>query len=306
MAESAGVSSMDTGSEFIPETGTTTTVGNRPPPINDPLPRLKPKQPERYNGKRNYTTVENFITMVDSFFALTRAEPPQVYYYLSTLFIEDAAIWFRYNFPSTTSTMTTWPMIREQLRSYFIPPNKDKRILDQWASLEQRGSVQDYINDFCSLVMQLPSGTPSEAILTDKFIRGLKPKTRVELELKNPMTVNEAFTLADRYDTIVYQRKLFNFTPMKSRSIQRMMPEYDDRGEPMQIDAIGTRRPSRQRPARTSEKIPQRITTEDRIHLSSIGACFKCRQPGHMMRECPAVRLIPQKSRQSGKGNRQL
>jgi hypothetical protein len=263
-------------------------------------------RPERYNGTRNYTTIENFITMVDSFFALTQTEPPQVYYYLSTLFIGDAAIWFRYNYPSTTSTMTTWPVIREQLRSYFIPPNKDKRILDQWASLEQRGSVQDYANDFCSLVMQLPSGTPSEASLIDKFIRGLKPKTRTELELRNPLTFNEAITLADRFDTIVYQKRSFNFTPMKSRLIQKTMSEYDDRGEPMQIDAIGTRRSSRQRPIRMNKETPRRITAEDRIHLQSIGACFKCQQPGHMMRECPLTRSASYKSQQQGKGNCQL
>jgi hypothetical protein len=116
--------------------------------------------------------------------------------------------------------------------------------------------------------------------LLDKFLRGLKPKTRMELELKDPQTLAEAIRLADRFDSIVYRKTvpLTPSTPLPSHS-----GEYESRGEPMQLDVM-----------RTKPKIPstpktpalKKLTTEERTHLRNLGACFRCRKPGHVSREC--------------------
>ena len=50
--------------------------------------------------------------------------------------------------------------------------------------------------------MQL--GEVEEERSVDKFIRGLKSKTRTELELRDPQTLEEAGRIADRFDIIVY------------------------------------------------------------------------------------------------------
>ena len=55
------------------------------------LMQLKSKQSEKYNGARDYQTIDNWVTSVDSYFALTGAEPPAIYYYLNTVFTGDAA-----------------------------------------------------------------------------------------------------------------------------------------------------------------------------------------------------------------------
>jgi hypothetical protein len=53
--------------------------------------QLKPKQPEKYNGTRDFQTIDNWITSVDSYFPLTEAKPPAIYYYLNTIITGDRA-----------------------------------------------------------------------------------------------------------------------------------------------------------------------------------------------------------------------
>ena len=243
---------------------------------------LKPNRPVRYAGTKDYTIIENWIASVNSYFALTNAQAPHIYHYLNTIFTGDAAIWFRYHYPESMAPTLTWEQVRDNLRSFFTPPNKDRRLHDQWAQLQQSTSVSDYVSRFCSLAMQLP--TQSDSVLVHKFIRGLKYKTRMELELKDPQTLQEAFRLADRFDSIVYQQKFnhpFKEYPTKTTSTI----QYED-GEPMQLDTLRTIKIKT--PSKTIRPL-QPLSTQERTQLRNTGACFKCRQPGHMARECPGV-----------------
>jgi hypothetical protein len=47
----------------------------------------------------------------------------------------------------------------------------------------------------------------SDSQILDKFIRGLKPKTRIEVELRDSQSTDEAYRLADCFDRIVYSTK---------------------------------------------------------------------------------------------------
>jgi len=241
---------------------------------------LKPSKPRAFSGTKNYNIIENWISSVNSYFVLTNAQPPYVYHYLNTLFIGEAAIWFRYHYPDTAASTVTWEQVRENVRNFFTPPNKDRRLQDQWFQLHQVTSVSDYISHFCSLAMQLP--TQSDSMMVHKFIRGLKSKTRMELELKDPQSLTEAFRLADRFDSIVYQQKFnnsFKEYPTKTTSIT----QYED-GEPMQLDAFHIMRHKAH--VKTLKHL-QPLSVEERTRLQHLGACFKCRQLGHMARQCP-------------------
>jgi hypothetical protein len=175
------------------------------PPAREHTPLttgLKPNRPARYSGIKDYTTIENWITSVNSYFALTGAKPPHIYHYLNTLFTDEAAIWFRYHYRESQATTLTWEEVRTAIRNFFTPPNKDRRLHDEWPQLRQTTTVAEYVGRFYKLGMQLPPMEPMH--LLDKFLRGLKPKTRMELELKDPQTLAEAISLADRFDSIVY------------------------------------------------------------------------------------------------------
>ena len=71
--------------------------------------------------------------------------------------------------------------------------NEDRRLQDEWTNLKQYGIVFEYVSVLTALAMRIP-GLAQTQIL-DKFIRGLKSKTRIEVELRDPKTPDEAYRL---------------------------------------------------------------------------------------------------------------
>src|SRR4030095_1421492 len=244
------------------------------------LMHLKPKQPDKYNGSRDFQVIDNWITSVDSYFALTNAQPPQIYHYLNTIFTSEAAIWFRFHFQSINPETITWEDVKVMLKSYFVPPNHKRLVRYEWAYLRQTTTVSEYYARLVQLAMQL--NEVDEERLVDKFIRGLKSKTRNEVELHDPQTLAEASRIADRFDTIVYHKPAYLPSGSPSTSYSN-----DSRGEPMQLDALHvTNNSNHALKMKTQFTKLKKLTEEERTHLKSIGACFKCRKTGHMARNC--------------------
>jgi hypothetical protein len=84
---------------------------------------LKPKQPEKYDGTRDFQRIDNWVASLDSYFAITNAEPPMIYHYLNTIFVDEAATWFRYTFGKEDPATVTWATVKNALLNYFVRPN---------------------------------------------------------------------------------------------------------------------------------------------------------------------------------------
>jgi hypothetical protein len=211
--------------------------------------------------------------------------------YVSTLLRAEALLWFRSTYETwDTSTTLTWPMLRASMKQYFAPPNEDRRLQDEWANLRQQGSVFEYVSILTALAMQI-NGLSHSQIL-DKFIRGLKPKTRIQVELRDPQTTEEAYRLADRFDRIVYGAQNTTFLTQcspysQSNSAYATVGTY---GEPMQIDALRTRPNTRPnaRPRVCNFNGPRNspATNDEQRRIYNQRLCFNCGKPGHMAREC--------------------
>ena len=137
-------------------------------------------------------------------------------------------------------------------------------------------------------------GGIDEPSFLNKFIHGLKPKTRTEVKLHDPQTLTDAVRLADRYDTIVYRQSHLASPPRSS-------PQEDTRGEPMQLDTLHMTSSPIQIDAFRTKTQPsklRKLTNEERAHLHSTNACFKCRKQGHIARECPSKTSYPNSDRQ--------
>ena len=79
--------------------------------------QLKPKQSEKYNGKRDFQIIDNRITSVDSYFALTHAEAPDIYRYLKTILTGEAATWFQFLYRNVDPNAVTWEAVKTSIRA---------------------------------------------------------------------------------------------------------------------------------------------------------------------------------------------
>ena len=77
-----------------------------------------------------------------------------------------------------------------------------KAARDKLASLKQTGSVKAYNDLFLGTILEIP--TISEEEQLDRYIRGLKEKVYIEVELREPSNLKEAMHIANRYNTISF------------------------------------------------------------------------------------------------------
>jgi len=84
---------------------------------------LKPKQPEKYDGTRDFQKIDNWVAFMDSYFALTDAQPPYIFHYFNTIFTNEAATWFYYYYGKEDPNNVTWATVRATLLAYFVKPN---------------------------------------------------------------------------------------------------------------------------------------------------------------------------------------
>ena len=176
---------------------------------------------------------------MDQYFLLTDMPVPKQASFVSTLLWDEALLWFRSNYETWDPAMAlTWSIRRASMCEYFAPPNEDHRLQDKWANLKQYRTIFEYVSVLTALAMQIPG--LSQTQILDKFIHGLKPKTRIEVELRDPKTPDEAYRLADHFDRIVYGARNNSFL---TQNYNQYAPTWNvninvDYGEPMQIDTL--------------------------------------------------------------------
>jgi Retrotransposon gag protein len=181
---------------------------------------------------------------MDQYFVLTDMPEHKQDPFVSTLLRDEALLRFRSNYETwDPATALTWSILRASMREYFAPPNEDRRLQDEWADLKQYGTVFEYVSVLTALAMRIPG--LSQTQILDKFIRGLKPKTRIEVELRDTTTPDEAYHLTDHFDRIVYGARNNNFL---TQNYNHYAPATNvnnnaDYGEPTQIDILQPHQP---------------------------------------------------------------
>lgn len=99
--------------------------------------------------------------------------------------------------------ITTWEQFKSYMLKRFTPKNLSEAIRNKLDQLRQTTSVEDYYIEYRRLATQL-----HDRSLTDKiksFIDGLRPSLTAWVRYHNPKTVEDAFDIASRFETLQRQ-----------------------------------------------------------------------------------------------------
>lgn len=239
------------------------------PPQQPHQGRLKPAKPENFNGKES-GEAENWLFQFQQYFRAVHVnnEAEQVLYAASFLRGPAETWWRSHNLlvdAGEAQAINTWAAFSAALLETFRPVNAKKIARDRLAMLRQVDSVQGYTYEFRLIALEIPGLTDEEKL--DRYVRGLKPATRREVEVRDPTTFDEAARIAERYDQISFQR---NRVRMEGFGSEQMTV-------PMELGAITY-----------EDGLPKNKLSQDELRRrKKLGLCFVCGKSGHMKNECP-------------------
>jgi len=195
-----------------------------------------------------------------------------------------------------------WSQFLSLLQAEFepLPPSFTART--ELKQLKQTGSLSDYINSFRLLSGRI--NDMAEADRVDKFIDGLKPAIAQKVSAALPDDLIKATTIAIKLDAAyqqammvpgrqqrVFGRNRPHIQPHVQDSGHRapmQLGQLEDTGEPDQHDDDDAKNTSSDSIAAIypSQSAIPKLTEAVRAELMASGKCFRCRQKGHLARNC--------------------
>jgi hypothetical protein len=230
---------------------------------------------------------------------------------LAATFLEGpAAVWWRskaleLQAQQPPHNVLAWNAFKQQLVQQFKPVGSAKVARDRLAELKQVGSVSKYNTDFNRLVLEAGNVGAIEAL--DRFIRGLKPEIRMEVELANVGNIPQAQAKAQRVDSITWQARslgkanyppiptINGYAPMDISAIKTAEASPQE-AHPDSVNAI-TRRLDR---PRAQQHAPP-MSKEEYERCRREGLCLKCKKTGHTARFCLSNKDLKKPNKSVGK-----
>jgi len=189
--------------------------------------------------------------------------------FAGTALTGNAKTWYRAM--RMEGSVQTWADFQDSLKAHFYPVNPIKHARDLLHHLTQTSSVRDYTASFRHLSAII--GNMSEDEKLDRYIRGLKTRTRGQVELKEPQTFDEACRMAELIDVTI--DRLYSGSNY-SRSTYPQKPRRNG-PEPMDINAVSDRK----------EKPKfKKLTPEEKERRRKEGLCLYCGSDKHKLEDC--------------------
>jgi len=246
---------------------------------------IKPIKPEIFEGlteKRLH--VDTWLFQINQYYDLVKVTDESTRIrYAASLLKGNASLWYQLQCvrSSTSEAFSTWNEFQEALRKQFTPVNWEKRARDQLIDLRQTGSVRRYLEIFTTLCLHIKDLHPTEQL--HKFIHGLKPFVRCEVELRSPQTFEDAAAMAEKVDSISFATRGYSGMPLaRTKPVFVRSTPPPQAPVPMELDTFKVGRP-----AKSNEVKGPRLSPEERNRLRDSNSCFYCREPGHIMKFCP-------------------
>ena len=246
---------------------------------------MKVEKPEIYDGAK-HRDVDTWLFQVEEHMALARVPAASHAGYAASLLRGNAAMWWR-ELCESGNRLNDWDEFKMNLRRQFRMDNLVRRARDDLYALRQREKepVSDFLHKFRQVCIRI--NDLSEAEKLDKFLRALNTNVRMQVELKEPTTFEDAARFADRADNVLTRvsgqgtgGKSSWFKANTSQGgthVGKWTFQQKTFGgpEPMEIGTSYVQR--------------KPLTPVEKQHLRDSHGCFYCRKAnaGHYSKNCP-------------------
>jgi len=252
---------------------------------------------QQFGGERSGSALETWIFQTEQYFEINQVPRSDRVPLASMHLRASALLWWRERCNAVKrdveDPIQTWTDFVARLRRYLQPADQARMFKFKLKDLKQTGSLTNYVSEFLDLALQLPELNDAEKV--DSFVWGLQSQTKNEVLYRNPESLEEAITIAERYDTFILRSKRdsdFSRTGFKDRSRSgnyRNEKNYDRSHEG------STEKPSFDRSNHRSDKNrEQSDRVKPFIKVDSSGLpltpCHNCGKTGHWRRNCKEPR----------------
>jgi hypothetical protein len=253
---------------------------------------VKASKPKSYNGVQG-SDPEVWLFQFNQYADINQLAENDRPKLAATYLEGNAATWWR-NLVTQSTNDISWVEFQQELIGTFKPVNAKKIARDRLAVLKQVNSVAKYNFDFTQLCLEINDISESEKL--DKYVRGLKDKIRVEVELAEPATLAQAMSKAQRIDNITYQTYISQHRQHTSRNFSSH-PDGNamDLGSIDEVNAISSgngRMDTKKYKSNELQKSgrqftpAQRLSQEEFKYCQAKRLCLRCKEPGHVARYC--------------------
>ena len=255
---------------------------------------IKVEKPETYDGDKS-RDLDTWLFQVREHLELTTIPADGRVAYAASLLRGNAALWWR-EVCEANQRPAAWDDFCRVIREQFRPEDYGRRGRDELAMMKQyaKESVADFVYRFRATCLRVPD--LSEAEKLDRFVRALVQEVRLQVELRGPRNFHEAAMFAERADAVI--------TRVAGHDAQKAAKQKQKWGYPPRQPA-STPMGGEHRASGSGGPEPMELGTASRRSLSrseyeklrAQKACFICKKPGHIARNCPE-----KKPKDSGNG----
>ena len=194
--------------------------------------------------------------------------------------------WIVYSKTDEGATIHSWPGLKQALAHRFETLNKEKIARDKLARWKQVKDVSTFNDDFNKILLDIPDIGMKDQI--DRYARGLKSYIWKALCTKEYTKLSDLMRDAERVESAY--RGQSSSTSMRSSGPKNGSGSRNgNQGSPVPMDIgnVGIKQPLAVQSANAELK---KLDKEERERCMREGLCLRCRQKGHMARNCPKGR----------------